>query len=225
MTTHSSILAWRIPGTEEPGRLLSMGLHRVGHDWSNLACVRALEKEMATHSSILAWRIPGTEEPGGLPSMGLHEVGHDWSDLAAAAAVVISCSVLFTLRQMSQLVFCGLLSASTNIANIQRLTKHTCISQVGFYIVCTLPGVKTDGLPRGLSGEESCQCERRKRRGPDPWVTKSPWGREWQPTPAFLSGKLHRQRSLAGYSLWSRRVRHGWTHPMQAQMVLRKECY
>ena len=35
--THSSILAWRIPGTEEPGGLLSMGSHRVGHDWSDLA--------------------------------------------------------------------------------------------------------------------------------------------------------------------------------------------
>ena len=32
MATHSSVLAWRIPGTAEPGRLLSMGLHRVGHD-------------------------------------------------------------------------------------------------------------------------------------------------------------------------------------------------
>ena len=32
MATHSSILAWRIPGTEEPGGLLSMGSHRVGHD-------------------------------------------------------------------------------------------------------------------------------------------------------------------------------------------------
>ena len=63
-----------------------MGLHRVGHDWSDLACAHALEKEMATHSSILAWRIPGMEEPGGLPSMGSHRVGHDWSDLAAAAA-------------------------------------------------------------------------------------------------------------------------------------------
>ena len=30
--THTSVLAWRIPGTEEPGRLLSMGSHRVGHD-------------------------------------------------------------------------------------------------------------------------------------------------------------------------------------------------
>ena len=32
MATHSSVLAWRIPGTEEPGGLQSMGLHRVGHD-------------------------------------------------------------------------------------------------------------------------------------------------------------------------------------------------
>ena len=37
MATHSSILAWRIPWTEEPGRLESMGSQRVGHDWSNLA--------------------------------------------------------------------------------------------------------------------------------------------------------------------------------------------
>ena len=34
MATHSSTLAWKIPSTEEPGRLLSMGLHRVGHDWA-----------------------------------------------------------------------------------------------------------------------------------------------------------------------------------------------
>ena len=37
MATHSSILAWRILGTEEPGGLPSMGSHRVGHDWSDLA--------------------------------------------------------------------------------------------------------------------------------------------------------------------------------------------
>ena len=37
MATHSSVLAWRIPWTEEPGGLLSMGSHRVRHDWSNLA--------------------------------------------------------------------------------------------------------------------------------------------------------------------------------------------
>ena len=37
MATHSSVLAWRIPGTGEPGGLPSMGSHRVGHNWSDLA--------------------------------------------------------------------------------------------------------------------------------------------------------------------------------------------
>ena len=77
MATHSSVLAWRIPGTEGPGGLLSMGSHRVGHDRSDLACMHALEKEMATHSGIVAWRIPGTEEPVRLLFMGLDRVGHN----------------------------------------------------------------------------------------------------------------------------------------------------
>ena len=42
MATHSSVLAWRIPGTGDPGVLPFMGLHRVGHDWSNLAAAAAL---------------------------------------------------------------------------------------------------------------------------------------------------------------------------------------
>ena len=41
MTTHSSVLAWRIPRTGQPGGLPSMGLHRVGHDWSDLAAAAA----------------------------------------------------------------------------------------------------------------------------------------------------------------------------------------
>ena len=99
MATHSSILAYRIPWTEEPGELLSIGSLRVGHDWSDLACMHALEKEMATLSSILAWRIPGTEEPGGLPHMGSHRVRHNWSDLAAAAAYTVIYVEAFLLAQ------------------------------------------------------------------------------------------------------------------------------
>ena len=41
MATHSSVLVWRIPGIGEPGGLPSMGLHRVGHDWSDLAAAAA----------------------------------------------------------------------------------------------------------------------------------------------------------------------------------------
>ena len=55
-------------------------------------------------------------------------------------------------------------------------------------------------LPRWLSGKEfSCQC--RKRRF-DPWIGKIPWRRKWQPTPVFLPGKSHGQRSLVGFSPW-----------------------
>ena len=43
MAPHSSTLAWKIPGTGEPGELLSMGSHRVGHSWSDLAAAAAAE--------------------------------------------------------------------------------------------------------------------------------------------------------------------------------------
>ena len=46
MATHSSVLAWRIPGTEEPGGLPSMGSHRVGHDWSDLAAAAAAARQI-----------------------------------------------------------------------------------------------------------------------------------------------------------------------------------
>ena len=86
MASHSSTLAWKILWTEEPGRLQSRGLLRVGHDWAT-----SLSLFTFTH-----WRrkcqptpvfLPGespTGEPGGLPSMGSHRVGYDWSDLAKA---------------------------------------------------------------------------------------------------------------------------------------------
>ena len=58
MAPYSSTLAWKIPWTEEPGRLQSMGTQMSNFTFT--FCFHALEKEMATHSSVLAWRIPGT---------------------------------------------------------------------------------------------------------------------------------------------------------------------
>ena len=56
LATHSSTLAWKIPWTEEPGGLKSMGSLRVGHDFTFTFTFNfhTLEKEMATHSSVLA---------------------------------------------------------------------------------------------------------------------------------------------------------------------------
>ena len=79
MAPHSSTLAWKIPWTEEPGRLQSMrSLSRTRlSNFTFTFQFNELEKEMATHSSVFAWRIPGMGEPGGRLSMGLHRVGHD----------------------------------------------------------------------------------------------------------------------------------------------------
>ena len=87
----TSTLAWKIPWTEEPGRLQSMGSQSQIplRDFTFTFHFHALEKEMASHSSILAWRIPGMGEPLGLLSMGSHRVRHDWSNLAAAAAAAL----------------------------------------------------------------------------------------------------------------------------------------
>ena len=52
MATHSSVLAWRIPWTVEPGGLPSVGLHRVRHDWSDLAAAAALQEEELLWTSL-----------------------------------------------------------------------------------------------------------------------------------------------------------------------------
>ena len=62
-------------------------------------------------------------------------------------------------------------------------------------------------LVRHPSGKEST-CQYRRFRF-DPWTGKIPWRRKWQPTPVFLPGKSHEQRSMVGYSPWGRkRVRY-----------------
>ena len=64
MATHSSIPAWKITWTEEPGGLQSMGR-------------KESDTTEETHTHSLAWRIPWTEEPGKLWSIRLQRVGHD----------------------------------------------------------------------------------------------------------------------------------------------------
>ena len=53
MATHSSVLAWRIPGIGEPGGLPSMGSHRVGHDWSDLAAAAVAAGVCSTPGTVL----------------------------------------------------------------------------------------------------------------------------------------------------------------------------
>ena len=62
------------------------------------------------------------------------------------------------------------------------------------------------GFPGGASGKEpACQCRRHRRCRFHLWIQKIPWRRAWQPTPVFLPGESHGQRSVAGYSPQGRR--------------------
>ena len=90
MATHFSILAWRIPWTGEPGGLLSMGLHRVGHDWSNLACVHACIGER--NGNPLQYSCLENPRDRGAWWAAVYGVAQSQTrfDLAAAAAMNIS---------------------------------------------------------------------------------------------------------------------------------------
>ena len=80
MAPHSSTLAWKIPWTEESGRLQSTGLQRIGDNWAIFThSLTRSKKAMAPHSSTLAWKIPWMEEPERLQSMGSLRVGHNWA--------------------------------------------------------------------------------------------------------------------------------------------------
>ena len=118
MATHSSNLAWQIPWTEEPGRLQSMGLLGVGHDW-----VTSLSLFTFVH-----WRRKWQPTPMFLPGesqgraslvgcrLGSHKVKHNWSDLAAAWEMVVWAPHSQS-RQMSRKQSICVLGPSCNLCS------------------------------------------------------------------------------------------------------------
>ena len=75
--------------------------------------------------------------------------------------------------------------------------------------ICVFMWLSSQLLPRWLSSKEfACQHKRHRRHGFDLWVGKMLWSTKWQPTPVFLPGESHRQRSLVGYIMESQRVAH-----------------
>ena len=77
---------------------------------------------------------------------------------------------------------------------LSKSSVHLCIRLLSFV-----------SFPGGAWGQEpACQCRRHHSLGFDPSVGKIPWRRKWQPTPGFLLGESHGQRSLAGCSPWGR---------------------
>ena len=98
MAPHSSTLAWKIPWTEEPGGLQSMGSLKSQTRLSDFTFTfhfHALEKEMATHSSVLAWRIPGMGKLGGLPSMGVAQSQTQLKRLGSSSNTLVTFFFFF----------------------------------------------------------------------------------------------------------------------------------
>ena len=165
MATHSTTLAWKIPWTEEPGRLQSMGSLRVTHDWATSLSL----------FTFLHWRRKWQPTPVFLPGesqgrgslVGCHlwgwKVGHNWSDLAAAAASKSFCSVRFpkvTGRILRNPLSGQAVPIPHPLTFLNKREQQSC-----------------SGLPRLLGGKEfTCQCRRHNFK---PWVRKISWKRKW----------------------------------------------
>ena len=89
MATRSRVLAWRIPGMAEPGGLLSMGSHRVGHDWSDLAAAAAA---VCKNTGNVPWNLPLVREsvPATFQCLPLK-----WLDVAREI-----CVISYSLRNL-----------------------------------------------------------------------------------------------------------------------------
>ena len=97
LATHSSTLAWKIPGTEEPGRLQSIGLRRVGHDWAtslSLFTFMHWRRKWQPTPVFLPGESQGQRSLVGCHLMGSHRVRHNWSNLAATAKL---CFLMFSV--------------------------------------------------------------------------------------------------------------------------------
>ena len=151
-----------------------------------------LEKEMATHSSTLAWRIPWTEEPCRLQSVGSQRVGHDWATSLPSTSFLPYklCKYLEIIMYLSTghlvLLLVSIWAKEYALNPVKNLSEF----KVDFSLLkANLFGSAVVKNPPANAGDARD-------------MGKLPWRRRWQPTPVFLPGKSHGQRSLVGYSPW-----------------------
>ena len=173
MAPHSGTPAWKIPRTEELGRLQSMGSLRVGHDWATSLSL----------FTFMPWRRKWQPTPVFLP-------GESQGREAWWAAVYGVAQSRTRLKGLSS-------SSSLNRVYWNPPPLGRTYSSL---IILSLDLPDPGGAS---GKEPTCQCRRCKRHGFDPWVRKMLWRRKWQPAPVFLPGKSHGQRSLAANSPWS----------------------
>ena len=163
---------------------------------------------MATHSSTLAWKIPWTEKPGGLQSLWSQRVRHDRSNLAcvAWASPKQPCFLSARLSRPS-----GTMDLPKKCPQLPpSLTVQQVIPKRGLGTL-SAPACHTSYL-YAQDWPLDWLCLRFQAL--EYWVIRSlsalrvekemaRWRKKCQPTPVFLPGESHGQRSLVGYSPWS----------------------
>ena len=121
------------------------------------------------------------------------------------------CSTVFihTLPHSWKSCFATRHQGKENVPGVQEYLRRWYSGAHQWLDLLLIPPWKVS-YPGGAGGKElSCQCRRsemHRRCRFEPWVGKIPWRRPWQPTPVFLPGESHGQRSLGVYNPWDRRV-------------------
>ena len=141
--------------------------------------------------------------------MGFQRVGHDW-------ATSLSLSIDYYIPETFHVptLFLNPVQAFTPMGQVSPavwswISTHPACSKIS-------SPVKTKFLlaPTSWVSERSdvvvAQTGKNSPCSSIPGLGRIPWRREWLPTPVFLPGESHRQKSLAGYSPWGRRVGQDW---------------
>ena len=177
MATHSSILAWRIPWREEPGGPQFIRLQSQTQLSDSHFHFQPASSPLSPQPTCLPWVSPPTR----FSDMHLSGVLRSQD-----SASFVSLTEMPMLRQEKPCVLEVVYLVEEqetgytfSCASLFCLTRST-LSQRGF------PGGSVVKNPLANAGDT----------GDSSWVGKIPWGRKWQPTPVFLPGDSHRQRSL-----------------------------
>ena len=122
--------------------------------------------------------------------------------------------------KVKSLTLCDPMDCSLPVSSVHGVFQARVLEWVLQYSLS--PSVLLQGVNKGFPGdsdtnESACNAG---NPGFNPWVRKIPWRRKWQPTPVFLPGESHGQRSLAGYSPWGpKRVQHNLATKQQQGII------
>ena len=218
MATHSSILAWRIPWTKEPGELQSMGSQRVGHDWAtntftSLSMMPSCNEFGSVSSSLNFWNS--------LRRIGINSYMFGiillWHCLALdfwllEVLLFRNLMLLLVISQfqlsISSWLSLGKLYLSRNLSVSSRLTNllaYSCLSEKAMAthsntLAWKIPWTEEPGRLQSM-GSLSVGHDRATSLS---LFTFMHWRRTWRPTPVFLPRESQGQRSLVRCRLWGR---------------------